>query len=429
MRKIILLLVLSISPHVYSQWITLNSGISQNLNALHFINTQTGFACGVNGTIIKTTNGGMNWTALVTGSSVELRSIQFLNASTGLVCGFSGTILRTTNGGTNWISVTSGTTNHLLGLSFYNEVNGVCVGNSGTTLYTTNGGISWLIGNPTGYMVTFYSAFMLNAATGYCAGVNTIFSPLFAKTTNSGANWIYSSFYLNNNEGTLRDIHFDSLKGIAVSNVWDGQGAISRTTNGGVNWTTQLFATGLYGVDFPVPSTGYTAGVNGLIMKSIDGGISWVQQISGTSVFLTSVDFTDSVNGYIAGYSGVILKTTNGGMVGIEPVSNELTLSFSLSQNYPNPFNPTTKIRFEIPLSSKILLSGRGVPGSAGRGVLVKLVIYDLLGREVEQLLNEELQPGTYEVNWDGNNYPSGVYFYRLITQDFSESKRMVLLK
>ncbi len=66
---------------------------------------------------------------------------------------------------------------------------------------------------------------------------------------------------------------------------------------------------------------------------------------------------------------------------------------------------------------------------SEGRGVLARLVIYDILGREITTLINEQLQPGTYEVGWEGSNYPSGVYFYKLIAGYYAETKKMVLLK
>ncbi len=89
---------------------------------------------------------------------------------------------------------------------------------------------------------------------------------------------------------------------------------------------------------------------------------------------------------------------------------------FSLSQNIPNPFNPKSLIKYEI--------------AKFGR---VKLAIYDILGREISILVNKELQPGTYEVQWDGSNYPSGVYFYELIVTDASAplsiTKKMVLIK
>ncbi|MGA2669054.1 MAG: T9SS type A sorting domain-containing protein [Ignavibacteria bacterium] len=103
--------------------------------------------------------------------------------------------------------------------------------------------------------------------------------------------------------------------------------------------------------------------------------------------------------------------------IGIKPISSVIPKSFFLSQNYPNPFNPTTKIKFDIP------------PLKGVRGMGVRLIISDLLGREVTTLINEQLNPGTYEVEWDGTNYPSGVYFYRLVMDGYSETKKMVLIK
>jgi photosystem II stability/assembly factor-like uncharacterized protein len=423
--KLILGIVILFSDaQVNSQWMMLNSGTTQNLNAIHFLNINTGFAAGTNGTAIMTTNGGSNWITLNTGSSLELRDVHFFNPQIGILCGFNGLILRTSNSGNNWNNINSGTTNHLLGLSFFNDSIGVCPGNSGTILYTTNGGLNWATGQPTGYMVTFYSAFMVNASTGYAAGVNTIFSPLIAKTTNGGAAWTYYSFYVNNNEATLNCIYFfDVQNGIAVSNLWNGQGGISFTTNSGLNWSSQIFPYALTGVDFPSPLIGYSVGANGYILKSSDGGNTWSQQISGTTVLLKSVDFIDSLNGYATGYGGTILKTTNGGITSVTKKSREIPAKYILYQNYPNPFNPSTKIKFQIP--------------SVGQrhAFDVRLVIYDLLGHEVATLIpplrggHEGLQPGTYEVEWDASNYPSGVYFYKLETEYFTQTKKLILLK
>lgn len=86
--------------------------------------------------------------------------------------------------------------------------------------------------------------------------------------------------------------------------------------------------------------------------------------------------------------------------------------TFKLDQNFPNPFNPVTNIRFEIPLSLE-----------------VKLVIYDILGRKVETLLNEYLQTGIYETEFNAQNLTSGIYFYRIISGSYSETKKMILLR
>lgn len=114
----------------------------------------------------------------------------------------------------------------------------------------------------------------------------------------------------------------------------------------------------------------------------------------------------------------VMLRPLTTGIVN----NNEIPAAFKLYQNYPNPFNPSTKIKFQIPLS-------RVVDAAGGRGVFTKLFVYDLLGREVASVVNEQLASGTYEVEWNASNFPSGIYFYRLTAGDFSEVNKMVLLK
>jgi len=91
---------------------------------------------------------------------------------------------------------------------------------------------------------------------------------------------------------------------------------------------------------------------------------------------------------------------------------SDIPTEFSLSQNYPNPFNPTTNIEFRI----------------ADFG-FVTLKIYDMLGRNIATLMNESLPPGVYRRTWDGSGYPSGLYYYRLQTSNFLDTKTMTLLK
>ncbi len=94
--------------------------------------------------------------------------------------------------------------------------------------------------------------------------------------------------------------------------------------------------------------------------------------------------------------------------------NSEIPQEYRLYQNYPNPFNPTTKIKFQI---------------SGTSAAQTFLSVYDLLGREVATLVNEQLQPGTYEVDFDGSNYPSGIYFYKIISGEYSAVKKMIMLK
>ncbi len=94
--------------------------------------------------------------------------------------------------------------------------------------------------------------------------------------------------------------------------------------------------------------------------------------------------------------------------LGLQPISTNIPEKFSLYQNYPNPFNPSTKIKFDIPYSP---FEGQRSALEEGKGD-VKLVVYDILGKEITTHVNQQLQPGTYEVEWDGSNYPSGVVFF-----------------
>ena len=90
---------------------------------------------------------------------------------------------------------------------------------------------------------------------------------------------------------------------------------------------------------------------------------------------------------------------------------------FCLEQNYPNPFNPSTKIKYEIPDQAR------------NDNVYVTLKVYDILGREITMLVNEQQQPGLYEVEWNADNNLSGVYFYRIMAGEFTKAKKMILIK
>ena len=98
--------------------------------------------------------------------------------------------------------------------------------------------------------------------------------------------------------------------------------------------------------------------------------------------------------------------------------------SYELQQNYPNPFNPSTKIKYSIPVSYNPLLGG-----ARGGSINVQLKVYDVLGREVATIVNEEKPPGVHEVEFDGGNLSSGLYIYTLNSGNYFSSRKMILLK
>lgn len=337
--------------------------------AIWIIHPDTVLMSGNNGIIIKTTNGGMNWVTLNTnGITDQLWGLEFVNSLTGFVCGSSGRIMKTTDAGTSWFNQTAGLTNALSNMHFRNE------------------------------------------STGYISG-----SSIILKTTNGGANWqSLSAPYISFE--TIRDIHFTTDNdGIAVSDA----GRMFKSTNAGANWALIPSGTGesLFGIYFTDPNTAIACGNNGAIIRTTSGGANWQTQVSPLTEILTDVWFTTANTGYISTWSGKILKTTNGGVTFINHLGTEIPHEFSLMQNYPNPFNPVSRIRFSIPS-----VSGR-------HSFDTKLIIYNSLGIEITELVNQSLQPGTYEVDWNASSHPSGVYFYQLKTQDFSQTKKMILVK
>jgi hypothetical protein len=114
--------------------------------------------------------------------------------------------------------------------------------------------------------------------------------------------------------------------------------------------------------------------------------------------------------------NGVLYGDTT--LTGVEENPTEIK-SFSLSQNYPNPFNPTTTIKYTIP----------NVISTNGRNLFVTLKVYDVLGNEVANLVNEEKPVGSYTVQFNGNRLASGIYFYQIKAGTYTATKKLILLK
>lgn len=123
------------------------------------------------------------------------------------------------------------------------------------------------------------------------------------------------------------------------------------------------------------------------------------------------------------GYNGVDSTQSNNtnlitlvrSTIGIQVISTEVPERFALYNNYPNPFNPVTKIKFDIP--------------SIIKDNIVKVTVYDILGKEQAVLVNQNLKAGRYEADWDASAYPSGVYFYRITAGEFTDTRKMILVK
>ncbi|MFZ1460069.1 MAG: YCF48-related protein [Ignavibacteria bacterium] len=402
-------------------WISLSKGVQHSLNAASFLNDYTGWSAGREGTIVKTTDSGNNWLRQQSGTYFDLADIQFANKDTGWVVGgyediFTGYkffIKRSVDGGQSWHTQDSGIFPFLSSICFTSNSVGWITGQGGTLLYTSNAGDNWNF-RSAGSTDFFKSVFFIDSAAGWILGErgNVL------RTTNAGVNW------------TIRQVtssaNFGSFFFIDHSTGWitAGGNRIYKTTDG-INWflnyAGQNDANGFNSIYFTDANTGWGAGYQygepQAIKKTTNGGQNWVDQIVDAGTVFNSIVFTSPNTGWAVGDDGVILKTDN--LVGLNEVNNILPDNYYLKQNFPNPFNPVTHLEFGIPLVSR-----------SGEYGFVSLKVFDVLGKEVAVLVNEQLSPGNYVKEFDGSNYPSGVYFYSLLIDgNVKDTKRMVLLK
>ncbi len=431
MKKLFyILFFFALANTAFSGWTIVNTGTTNDFTSVNVLTSQLYFATAVNnstwaGVLFKTTNGGTNWTQLQFPSGFNYPQALDMseNGMNGIVAGSS--ILMTSNGGLNWVSLyTPSDTVVFFGVNVVGDSPPAlwAVGNkaSGQTITGTvivrcsnimsgNAAMVRMSLPPSMSSYQLTSVRAIDSTTCFI-GVNG--HPVFdgiLKTTNKGVNWTQTS---TNMEIWSVSVSRDDGRGYAVGG-YNALCGIFRTTNNGMNWESvfSLNHSALKGL-FRGAYV-YAVGNEGIIIKGNYFGDMWWQQNSGVTTDLNAVEAVDE-NSDVAvavGDNGLILKTTDGG-IGIQNISSEVPSSFTLHQNYPNPFNPVTNIKFDIQKSSD-----------------VKIIISDVMGREITTLVNEQLKPGTYNVDWDAINYPSGVYFYRLTAGDFAETKKMILIK
>jgi photosystem II stability/assembly factor-like uncharacterized protein len=260
------------------------------------------------------------WYPLTSPVVLEFRDVDFTNALCGTVVGEQSTILRTTDGGQTWTPQTAPPGEWLFAVSFATDSVGLIGGTGGTILFTQNAGALWTVVQ-NGWFITYYGVYQLSPTAGIVAGVNTIFAPLVAFTTNAWQALTPVAFYLIDpgqvpNEGTLYDVQMlDGNIGVAVADVWDHHGAIVRTEDQGSTWSTVYWGSAsLLGVDFPTQQVGYAVGVSGLRVKSTDGGQTWVELGNPLRINWCDVDFVGPDTGWIVGENAAIYHTEDGGL-------------------------------------------------------------------------------------------------------------------
>lgn len=418
-----------------------------------FLNNSTGYFYSRDpGNLMKTTDGGSNWQLIYTfGPTVE--DVKWYDENTGwcIVLSLTTSLIKTTDGGVNW-----------QGFDYFNSFDGllgkVGIINENTVIVTgshfngdhvifktTDGGTSWteipVAANLLGGRIQF-----VNDNIGWIesSGLN--------KTTDGGMNWelqvssVYDFYFINENVGWY---------------IYGNQ--IKKTTDGGLSWVPQNSGTNntLYTIDFIDQDNGWISGDSGTILHTINGGtpvelVSFNADVSGSNVQLSWMTAAETNNnGFEIQRSEPDVQNPdwkticfmNGNGTTTEPHSYSFTDEhpapgkynyrlkqidfngsfeyskvieaetenpdkFALEQNYPNPFNPTTTINYQLP-----------------RAEFVTIKIYDVMGREVKVLVNEQKDPGSYSIEFDASKLTSGIYVYQLTAGSFLSSRKLLLLK
>jgi photosystem II stability/assembly factor-like uncharacterized protein len=389
-----------------AQWQPQQAGTTYALKSVYFLNENTGFACGYN-TVLKTTNSGVNW--VNTFLQGNHNSIKFTEANIGYICSDSGKIFKTTNQGSSWNTLSSGVSSHLNNMDFINSSTGIVAGLGKTILKTTDAGNTWINTANFIWQIDLLGCKMIDADNYYVSGNESF----IMRSTDGGLNWIE---YTHGEVNPLFAIEF-----INQNTGWATGccGMFMTTTNAGANWTYEYYLSlgfTFYTMQFLNEQTGYVTGHNGMIYRTTNGGLWWDSTVTNTDETIYSIHMLDQNTGWAVGGFGTIYKTTNGGgtghTIGITQISNEVPREFELMQNYPNPFNPETKIKFNIPKVG-----------------FVSLKIYDVLGNELETLINSQLKEGIYEADFSAKNYPSGIYFYKMDFDGNSYTRKMIIVK
>ena len=283
-------------------WVPQTSGTTTHLRGVSFANSNAGFACGSDGAVLRTTNGGERWEQLDLGQTEWLSDISYVDDTTCVIVGGHGIILRTADGGDSWTDQSVTTFAEFNAVSFFDADHGVLVGAQGTIMWTDDGGAHWT-------KAPFWLDSWISDVTYRDTNTVTIVGSdrLIARSTDGGATWMEQTAPTGS---YLRAVDFaDGQYGLIAGYDGNNDGIILRTTNGGSTWE-QRYATAVGFLDISVLNreVAIAVGLDGTIVRTDDGGTSWYAQYSGTTVALAGVSLTHPDTGTIIGDYGTILR-------------------------------------------------------------------------------------------------------------------------
>jgi len=320
------------------EWTQLNSGTTNALTDVNFVNANTGFVCGKNGLVLKTSDGGLTWLSKNSGTTNDLACIKFIDSNTGFASGgFSSTspqncrLIKTTDGGESWSDIQVSSTGCGGGSYFIDSKIGFYayadnLYNPSVIAKTIDGGQNWsIVYSASGWVSYFHFVDNLN-------GYATVNNGTVLKTTDGGQTWnpiaLPDKIWASGVYFLTKDI------GFVGGGPPNSPRVIFKTTNGGVSWTSISATNMIFKINFASSLLGYALTVDltgaGHLIKTIDGGDNWISESTPVEN-LRGINFLGSNLGYAVGDNGVILKYS------LSSGISENTFLDNAFSVYPNP--------------------------------------------------------------------------------------------
>jgi len=394
--------MLLISP-AFGQWNNQNSSVTNDLEDIHFINNNEGWAVGRQGKIVHTTNAGVTWTEQNSGTTYDLNKVHMTGSDFGMAVGDHGTIVK--YNGASWSAVSSGTSQDLYSVFFISETTGWIGGDWAIIKKTTNGGTSFSAESTSSLSNTFRDIHMISATDGWAVGSTG------AVWHYDGSGWVTQT--TPESGGTGSDLYSVSFSSASEGFFSGDDSKIYRYD--GSSWSQ--YSTTLpdnsfhvYGIQSISGSLAYAVGApgfggQGYILKF--NGTSWTTDYSytgsGTELF-TGVSFPSATKGYVTANTGMIKTKGSGATAELEEAAASLELIA-----YPNPFAGNVTISYSL-----------------AEGADVTISVYDVSGKELSIVAFRGLTSGSQQYQFDGSDLSSGTYYVKVASEAAAATIRMV---
>lgn len=377
----------------YSQWILTDGLFGEEVLSL---TTADNFVlAGSDKGLFRTSNNGNNWEH----TELPYSTYTTLKAASDIFAGTSNRVYKSTNSGLNWIEAHNGMTNIYTNVFSFLYSDTKLYAATSTGVYVSyNNGNNW---------DSLNSGLNGNSIYSITENNNTLFTGTQSngiyKSTNFGITWVQSGLTGN----TIH--HLISINNTVLAATNQG---VYKSTDNGLSWLSSNNGIGVQSINkFYYTGNKLFAGTADGVYLSYNNGDSWIAFNYGIETRPVKAICSNTSYMFAGAFaSGVWRRQLS--EIGIETIGSSIPAKYELSQNYPNPFNPKTNLRLHIPNKT-----------------FVYLRVYNILGKEVETVINKELKPGIYAVSWDASMYPSGLYFIQLTAESFSVTRKMILVK